>query len=227
MPGNTNYNTVAWFYDGLSRLVFGSSIKKAQIDLLPLIPANSKLLIIGGGTGWILKEITKLHPAGLEITYIDSSSKMIELSKKRTYAANRVRFIEASIEDYLLHPSPTLPNGKGVSPLRGDGRGVVDVIITPFIADCFSQSAWQQVFTKLDASLKPNGKWLYSDFYLNNKSPLWQKLLLKLLYLFFRITCRIPAKQLPDVDGCFSSYKPLSKRMYFAGFIVSEAFSKR
>jgi SAM-dependent methyltransferase len=226
MPGSTNYNAVAWFYDALSRLVFGSSIKKAQIDLLPLIPANSKILIVGGGTGWILEEIAKLHPSGLEITYIDSSSKMIEHSKQRDYAANQVHFIETSIEDYLLHPSPTLPKGKGVSPLRGDGRGVVDVIITPFIADCFSQSAWQQVFTKINASLKPTGIWLYTDFQLNDKSLLWQKLLLKLLYLFFRITCRIPAKQLPDVDGCFSSYKQVSKRMYFASFIVSQAFRK-
>lgn len=205
-----NYNTVAWFYDALSSLVFGSSIKKAQIDLLPLIPANSKLLIVGGGTGWILEEITKLHPSGLKITYVDSSSKMIERSKQRNYADNKVQFMEASIEQYLLP----------------DTGHLYDVIITPFIADCFSQEAWQQVFTKLDASLQPNGLWFYTDFQLNDKSPLWQKLLLKLLYLFFRITCRIPAKQLPDVDGCFSSYKPLSKRMYFAGFIVSQAFSK-
>ncbi len=210
MSGSTNYNAVAWFYDALSRLVFGSSIKKAQIDLLSLIPSNSKLLIVGGGTGWILEEITKLHPSGLEITYVDSSSKMIELSKKRNPAANQVQFIEASIEDYLQ------PNASNL----------YDVIITPFIADCFSQSAWQQVFIKLDASLQPNGLWLYTDFQLNDKSPLWQKLLIKLLYLFFRITCRIPAKQLPDVDGYFSSYKQVSKRMYFAGFIVSQVFRK-
>lgn len=210
MPGSTNYNAVAWFYDGLSSLVFGSSIKKAQIDLLPLIPNNSKVIIVGGGTGWILEEITKFHPSGLEITYVDSSSKMIERSKQRNYAFNKVRFIEASIEDYLLP----------------DTDHLYDVILTPFIADCFSQSAWQQVFTKLDVFLKPKGVWLYTDFYLNDKSPLWQKLLLKLLYLFFRITCRITSKQLPDVDECFSSYKQVSKRMYIAGFIVSQTFSK-
>ncbi len=210
MPRSTNYNAVAWFYDGLSSLVFGSSIKKAQIDLLPLIPNNSKVIIVGGGTGWILEEITKLHPSGLEITYVDSSSKMIERSKKRNYAANKVEFIETSVEDYLLLYTDHL----------------YDAIITPFIADCFSQSAWQQVFTKLDASLQPNGMWLYADFYLNNKSPQWQRFLIKLLYIFFRITCRIPAKQLPNVEVCFSTYKHISKRMYFAGFIVSQAFRK-
>ena len=210
MRGYTNYNAVAWFYDGLSKLVFGSSIKKAQIDLLPLIPTSSKLLIVGGGTGWILEEIAKLHPSGLEIIYIDSSSKMIQRSKQRNYAANKILFIEASIEDYLLPDTDNLYN----------------VIITPFIADCFSQSAWQQVFTKLDAGLQKNGIWLYTDFQLNDKSPMWQRLLIKLLYLFFRITCRLKVKELPLVDMCFSLYKPVSESMYFAGFIVSQAFSK-
>jgi ubiquinone/menaquinone biosynthesis C-methylase UbiE len=210
MPGNTNYNTIAWFYDGLSKLVFGSTIKKAQIDLLPHIPANSKVLIVGGGTGWILEEISKLHPSGLEITYIDSSSKMLERSKKRNCGSNKVQFIEASIEQYLLP----------------DTGHLYDVIITPFIADGFSQSAWQQVFTKLDVSLKVNGIWLYADFQLNDKSPLWQRLMIKLLYLFFRITCRLRVKELPLVDECFSFYKQVSKQMYFAGFIVSQVFRK-
>ena len=167
MSNNTNYNPVVWFYDGLSKLVFGSNIKKAQIDLLCLIPANSKLLIVGGGTGWILEDITKLHPSSLEITYIDSSSKMIERSEKRSYASNHVEFIEASIEHYHLP----------------DTGKLYDVIITPFIADGFSQADWQQVFTKLDKGLKANGVWLYTDFQMNDKSLLWQRLLLKLLYL--------------------------------------------
>jgi ubiquinone/menaquinone biosynthesis C-methylase UbiE len=210
MPRSTNYNAVAWFYDGLSKLVFGSSIKKAQIDLLPLIPANSKILIVGGGTGWILEEIAKLHPSGLEITYVDFSSKMIERSKKRNYASNHIQFVEMPIEQYLLP----------------DTGHLYDVIITPFIADCFSQSDWERVFTKLDAIIKPNGIWFYTDFYLNDKSPLWQKLLIKLLYLFFRITCHLQAKKLPNVAGGFSSYKPISKQMYFAKFIVAQAFQK-
>ena len=208
MRSKANYNSVAWFYDGLSRLVFGSSIKKAQIELLHFIPEKASILIVGGGTGWILEEIAKLYPSGLDITYIDSSSKMIGLSKKRNCAVNHVQFIEAGIENTSLKDKS------------------FDIIITPFAADGFTQEAWQQVFTKLHASLKPNGIWLYADFRLNDKSPVWQKLMIKLLYLFFKITCRIQADKLPTIDTCFSSYKLISERMYFANFIVSAVLEK-
>ncbi|MHB8261402.1 MAG: class I SAM-dependent methyltransferase [Bacteroidia bacterium] len=208
MSTHTNYNSIARFYDVLSKLVFNSSIQKAQIGLLPLIPAKCKLLIVGGGTGWILEEITKLYPSNLEITYIDSSSKMIKYAKKRSYASNNIRFMEATIESISLQANS------------------FDIIITSFFADGFSQLNWQQVFTKLDASLQPKGIWLYTDFQLNAQSPLWQRLLIKLLYLFFKITCRIQTQQLPAVEGCFSSYELISKRMYFSNFIIAQAFRK-
>ena len=53
MQNRTNFNYIAPFYDTLCQLVFGQRVKNAQIESLKFIPANSTILIAGGGTGWI------------------------------------------------------------------------------------------------------------------------------------------------------------------------------
>ena len=94
-----NYYNVAPFYDLLSHLVFGNSISQALLFLVTAIPANSSVLIIGGGTGQILEEISKKYISGLQITYVEISKKMISLSKKRSTGNNLVVFINQSILD--------------------------------------------------------------------------------------------------------------------------------
>jgi len=189
-------------------MVFGNTVKKAQIDMLSYIPANSSVVIIGGGTGWIIDEITKIHPAGLKIIYVDSSSKMIELSKKRNLNKNLFEFIQAPIENVILTGQK------------------YDVIITPFLFDGFSQSKCKSVFEQLESYLKKGGLWLYSDFYLYDKSKYWQKIMIRLMYMFFRLTCKIEATKLPLMDVCFSSYELIRKKTYCKNFIITQVFQK-
>src|ERR1700722_7934923 len=113
---SANFNNSAWFYDALSRLVYGRALINAQLFLLKFIPANSKVLIAGGGTGLILEEITNLHPAGLNITYVEIAPKMMRLSEKRNTGSNAVTFINAAIENVTLTKD-------------------FDVVITPFLFD--------------------------------------------------------------------------------------------
>jgi len=203
-----NYNSIAFFYDTICQLVFGQKIKNAQIKSLQFVPANSKMLIVGGGTGWILEEISKIHHSGLKITYIDNSSKMIQLSKKRNIAFNSIEFINESIEDISLLQEK------------------YDVILTPFFFDNFSQSTAEFVFKKLDASLKKSGCWLYIDFYLSEKSNYLQKILLKVMYVFFRVICKIEARELPAMAAFFSLYKLEEVENYYDGFITMQVYQK-
>src|ERR1700712_3870968 len=98
-----NYDKIAWAYDWLGHLVFGSAIRNAQIDMLPFIAEGKKILIAGGGTGWILEEIARLYQSGLLITYIDISEKMICKSKKRWAGLNKVEFINQAIDTIILN----------------------------------------------------------------------------------------------------------------------------
>lgn len=206
MP-SSNYDNAAWFYDRLSRLIYGKSLINAQLYLLTYIPANSNILIAGGGTGWILEEITRLHPSGLSITYVELSEKMMTLSRKRNTGDNQVTYINKAVQDVEL------PNN-------------FDVIITAFLFDNFKGDTLQKVFSNLDNHLKLDGLWLNTDFQLTGKW--WQNALLKSMLLFFRILCGIEATTLPDIDGTFrqNGYKTIEGKMFFGEFISSKAYRK-
>ena len=209
MPNN--YNLIAPFYDLLSRIVFGRTLVQAQVCLLKFVPRGSRVLIVGGGTGWILEELAEVHPQGLTVTYIERSARMISRSKKRSVGQNEVTFVSDSIENF------TAPAAK------------YNIIITPFFFDNFKQEKAEIIFNQLHESLANGGLWLFADFYLNKKSTKSsQKMLLKMMYLFFRISCHIEASHLPETASLFSAnnYREIFKEARWNGFIQSIAYAK-
>jgi ubiquinone/menaquinone biosynthesis C-methylase UbiE len=207
MPNN--YNKIAKHYDFISRLVFGKSIVKAQASLLQFIPANSSMLIVGGGTGWILEEISKVHSQGLTITYVEISSQMIGLARKRNCGNNKIYFTNQPVETYIS-------NNK------------FDIIMTPFLFDNFGDEKIQIIFSKLNQLLKNQGRWLFADFVNEkNKEIIWQKFLLKTMYLFFRITCNIETQKLIDMEIYFEKeYSKIFEARFYAGFIKAIVYQK-
>lgn len=202
-----NYDNAASFYDKLSRLVFGDNLVKAQVYLLKHISPNAKVLIVGGGTGWILEELTRLHPSGLEITYVEISANMMALSQKREIGDNRVHFINQPIQEVDLPAD-------------------FDVVITPFLLDNFTDHNLPSVFNPIHQSLKSNGLWLYTDFQLTGK--LWQGIMLKSMLLFFKLLCGVESWRLPDAKAKFVShwYSVIDENTFFGRFVVSRAYTK-
>lgn len=202
-----NYDNSAWFYDRLSRLVYGKALVRSQVYLLRHIPENSSILIAGGGTGWILEEIAKVHPSGLTITYAEISSNMMELSRKRHAGKNHVTFINEPVEN-----------------IKSDK--LYDVVFTPFLFDNFTEETLQNVFNHLHNRLKPGGIWLNTDFRPTGKW--WQTFLLKSMIVFFRAICNIEAKQLPDIERQFEEhqYQVIDQKSFFGEFILSTAYRK-
>ncbi|HEY8780866.1 MAG TPA: class I SAM-dependent methyltransferase [Mucilaginibacter sp.] len=205
MPAN--YNNSAWFYDSVSRLIYGKALINAQVYLLQYIPANAHILIAGGGTGWIFEEIIKKYSTGLSITYVEIAPKMMALSKKRNIGGNQVIFINDAVENVLL-------------------RADFDVMITPFLFDNFTEQTTRKVFNRIHGLLKPGGLWLNCDFQLTGKW--WQKVFLKSMFLFFKLICNIEASHLPEIEKYFRlhDYKVIDERTFFGDFINSKVYLK-
>lgn len=206
-----NYDHIANYYDRLSRMVFFRSQVNAQIDQLKYIPKNSRVLIVGGGTGWILEELAKVQSAGLYIVYVEISANMIALSKGRNPGANRIDFINQGIEDFSSSMS-------------------FDVILTPFLFDNFSAQRAGTVFNQLDLLLKGNGHWLFVDFSLNEqKGRWWKSAFLKVMYVFFKRIGIVEASKLISMDSYFKNagYQEIAGKSYYRGFIQSFVYRKR
>lgn len=205
MPAN--FNNSAWFYDRLSRVVYGRALINAQRFLLQYIPANANVLIVGGGTGWILEEIAKIHPSGLAITYVEIAEKMMLLSKKQYAGDNQVVFINEAVENADLKTS-------------------FDIVITPFLLDNFTEAGLQKIFNSMHRLLRPGGRWLNSSFQLTGKW--WQAVLLKSMFLFFRIVCGVEASKLPGIESQFNrrAYRLLKQQTFFNEFVLSTVYEK-
>lgn len=205
-----NFDRIAPWYDLLVQMVFGNRIRQAQIKLLDAIAAPQRLLVIGGGTGWILDEIVARFPH-TQIVYIDSSIKMIDLARER---ATR--------------------NGAQVTFRHGTGEALCDAdafdaILTPFFLDLFTDDGLQEVGRRLDRVLSSGGKWLFVDFCLpeNHFRPL-ASLLIRLMYAFFSLTSKVEAKKLPDYHICFppDHYQPIFTCYLTGGLIETKIFLK-
>jgi len=205
MPAN--YNNSAWFYDQLSRLVYGRTLIKAQVYLLQYVPQNAGVLIVGGGTGEILEELTKIHPAGLQITYVEIAENMMARSKKRNTGNNQVVFINDAVENISL-------------------TGGFDVVITPFLFDNFKEPTALKMFNHIHQLIEPSGTWLYTDFQLTGKW--WQSVLLRTMQLFFKLICGVESSKLPDMTGRFreSGYGIMEEKTFWGEFVVSRAYRK-
>lgn len=205
-----NYNKIASYYDFLAKLVFGKSLINAQKDQLVYIPAKSKILIVGGGTGWILEEIANVRAEGLSIDYVEASSKMIGIAKKRKIGANMVNFLCSRMENL-------------------EETNKYDVVITPFIFDNFEEEQVLTNFLLINQSLKSCGYWLFSDFCVRSKTYLnWKNVLLRTMYLFFRLMAKVQTKRLIDIAPIFDggNFELIIERWYYKKMIRAAVYQK-
>lgn len=205
-----NYDKVAAFYDRLSLLIFGGALRRAQKFLLSVLHPGQRVLIVGGGSGWILEAMAARVPEGLHITYIEISANMTALAREKQVGKNEVVFINDSITTQQLAPEG------------------FDLVFTAFLFDNFPPAAGTALFAQLHHALKPGGYWLFADFELAEGRGFWQRPLLKAMYFFFGALCQVQARQLNDMGALFRQYHyKLVQQKDFYGRFVNAAICEK
>jgi tRNA (cmo5U34)-methyltransferase len=197
------FNSISAIYDAMVWLVFGSTLHKAQCHFIDAIPPRSKILIIGGGTGKFLKELLNQKPQS-RVVYIESASEMIAIARKKADEDSRVTFIHGT--------QNSIPQNLNA-----------DVVITPFFLDLFSDESLKKAIDLLKASLGPHGIWIATDFTRSRKFS--HRILLRLMYAFFRLATRIESKQLPSwEDQLLTLGKQIEVKTFRGGFIKTAVY---
>ena len=193
------YNRIARFYDLLAKIVYGNAIIKAQTHFIDKIPVNSRILIIGGGSGKILKHFQKPN-FNYTIDYVEASSEMLRLTKKKTNDTQCINFIHGTQEILTQQ---------------------YDVIITAFFLDLFQRDELHNVILKLKKHHRKNGLWIISDFYPS------KNILHKTLYFFtktfFKITTKLEVNELYKFEQFVldNNYVTTQSKTWYSGFIRS------
>lgn len=201
MKPKNDFDNVATIYDTLAYLVFGKSIRNAQRAFLGVVPIKAKVLILGGGTGWIVSEVFSLN-ATCHVTYVEASSKMIELARRKIKPHDLHRILFVHSQDVATDI-------------------IYDVVITNFFLDLFPSDKVAQLIVSIKSIIHKNGYWILSDF-INDGSG-WKKFLLKVMYYFFHKTCNIEASSLPPWEKLLHDSEVLivGSKMFYGRFIKS------
>lgn len=193
------FDRVAPFYDILARVVFGKSIKDSQIAFLKTLKPDDRVLICGGGTGWILSELDKLN-IPLQIEYVENSERMIYLTQRRLPFKNiKVKIFHEDIFNHELKS--------------------YNVIITNFFLDVFKPAQLKSLIKKLKASLNASGSWLVTDF--RNTNNYWHKFLNSAMHVFFKLFSSLESGELQNFELLLKSegLKLKEQKLFYGGFI--------
>ena len=199
------FDSIASIYDPLARLFFGNSITESQATFLSEIPVG-KVLILGGGSGWIATEVLSAQPL-CSVWYIDASKKMIDMARGKGLDPERIHFIHGTEDD--------IPPGVKF-----------DAVVTAFYMDLFPQASLELVIAKISSSLSHPVKWFVTDFV--HLGKLWQRGLLWIMYTFFRLVAGIEATRLADWNAAMGKAGFTKKRSarFYARFIETARFDR-
>ncbi len=175
-----SFDRIAPYYDVLARLIFGRTLEQAQRTFVDQIPPAASVLIVGGGTGWVL-EATLVNSRPGRVLYLETSAQMLARASRRMIRRAKPGSVEFRVGDETT--------------LSPDER--FDVLMTPFVLDLFTeQTLTTHLLPRLTAALKPGGQWLVTDFM--PTGVWWQRVLLWAMIRFFRLTAGIEARHLAD-----------------------------
>jgi ubiquinone/menaquinone biosynthesis C-methylase UbiE len=200
----SGYDRLSWCYDALVRIVFGSTLDQAQCVFFHHLPTGSRVLVLGGGTGRFLPRLLRLNPLA-KVVYVDSSREMIARASQRVGLDHRVVFVCGTVDQ-----APP---------------GAYDAVITPFFLDLFDTELLRKVVAQVEQILSPYPVWLIAEF---KQEKVWHRVMLGLMYRFFRVTTGLGTRQLPEWEAVLSAsrWQPKATRRFYGRFVEGSVWAK-
>lgn len=167
-----NFDPLARSYIWLERAAFGKGLQRVRNHHITDLSSSRSILILGDGDGRFVHALHHTNPRA-SIVSVDNSEKMVERARQRfvNFSRNDITwFVKDALQmDYSTH--------------------TFDAVVTHFFLDLFSPQQQEELILKITPSLQKNALWLYGDFLEGHR--LRNRIWLKALYTFFRLTCKI------------------------------------
>ncbi len=181
-----NFDRIARPYRLLEYLILGRSLTRTRTTHLRALSACRNALILGDGDGRALAALLHANPH-LRATAVDSSRAMLRLLAVRcAFASHRLTTLQAEAPTFLTKEEAA--------------HAPFDLITTHFFLDCFSELELAQLIAAICDRLAPGGLWAISEFRIPPAGPLrlLARLLVRTLYLAFRLLTGLRPTRLPD-----------------------------
>lgn len=180
-----SFDRVTSFYDILARIVFFGNVRRSQLIHLNRVTSANNILVLGGGTGWIIKEIYKIHPQ-VKIVYVESSERMIQKSRQHIDTTKEaiIQFHQVNFQEF-------------------ESDDEFDVVLANYFLDVFNPGNLTLCIKKIMQLMKPEGRLIVTDFQdvPNWYLKVWQRPLLWLMHRFFRVLCGLESHKLQNIHA--------------------------
>jgi len=197
------YRHIAPIYGVLEKMVFGRTLSRSRSFGLDVIKDGAKVLIVGGGSGEVLKYLPDC-----EIDYVESSESMIFRASGK-------------IEDRIVH-FHHLPFSEYRSSIQ------YDHIICQYFMDLFTEQELVGLMQKLERMSADHTRLHVADFCISEQGSekWWHKPLVKFMYFFFRITTGLKTRDLPAIEEILkrSGYVKVEGRFRMCGLVFSSSW---
>jgi SAM-dependent methyltransferase len=205
-----NFNLIARPYRWLEYFALGNALENCRTQYLPQLLDRRHALVLGDGDGRFLAQLLKHNPQ-LHADAVDTSTTMLQLLRQRCEAAtpNAALRLRTHHANALIHPL----------------EGPYDLIVTHFFLDCLTQPELNALITRIAEHLHPRALWLISDFRIPpGPMRLPAKLLIRTLYLAFRLLTGLRTTGLPDhaTPLTQAGLTRISHQLRLAGLLTTE-----
>jgi ubiquinone/menaquinone biosynthesis C-methylase UbiE len=183
-----SFDALAPHYRWMELVLAGGKLQRCRTAFLNHISPPESILICGEGNGRFLLECRRIWQRA-RILCADASDRMLSLAKRRLarhrFGDNGIEFLRAD----LLEWSPP--------------KEAFDLIVTHFFLDCFRAEQLHAIIAKLATAARPKAAWLLADFQApqSGLQRVRARMILKTMYIFFRIATRLPARTLTPPDS--------------------------
>ena len=210
-----SFDVLAPHYRWIEFVSAGDKLQLCRTAFLGRIAAPANILILGEGNGRFLLECRRKYPHA-KITVVDASARMLARARKRLIGQGlNCDRIEFTCADALTWTPP---------------ERAFDLIVTHFFLDCFRSKQVELLIAMLARAASPKANWLLGDFQCAPTGlPRYRsRLILWLLYRFFRLATRLPATTLtpPDIYLNQHGFKLCEREVYDWELLHSDRWQK-
>lgn len=210
-----SFDILAPHYRWMEFVTAGEKLQRCRTAFLQEVVTAKRAVVFGVGRGRFLPEFLRANREA-EVLCLDASSRMLELTGRRLndlgLPVNRVRFER---QDILKWSGP---------------RETYDLVVTHFFLDCFRADQLSRVIAEISLSAKRRAKWLLADFQVPSSAwlGLRARLILKVMYLFFRAAAKLPADHLTSPDHWISKngFSLVERRTAELGLLHSDLWER-
>jgi hypothetical protein len=182
-----SFDLLAPHYRWMEIVLAGEKLQRCRTAFLDAINPPHNVLLAGEGHGRCLVECCRRFPKS-HFVCLDASRGMLSQARHqltlKPQASPKVRFIHADILTWSPPPRS------------------FDLIITNFFLDCFREDQMETIIHQLAVAASSGTNWLLADFQVARTGlrRIRCRLLLWVMYAFFRTATHLPARQLTVPD---------------------------